>query len=107
MTRRRHQKLLTAMTPNGHLVHFVYRIGGHPICQSTTFGSCQVHARVTCPQCRKRFPAAAARRADRPHVVGLDWSPFYRAMRQALDGGAQKMPKVKVPFWPKLASVKP
>jgi len=82
-----------------HLAH----ADGTPVCGSRVIASCWVRARITCPQCRKARPKKAAGLDDRPHVVGVDWSPMYAAFGRAIAGGAATAPRVKVSFWPVLA----
>ncbi len=99
MTRER---LYAALTPNGRLVHLAHA-NGRPVCGSRVVATCRVHARVTCPECRRRRPKKTARLADRPLVVGVDWAPLYAAIRRALASGeATRMPHLNAPFWPVL-----
>ena len=109
------ERLKTAMCPGGTVVHLVRYLGHQPICGSRVAGECAVHARVTCKGCRQKRPVAAARRDSLPHVIGLDFSPFYDAMRRAVDRAYRgirdgtltldqiKQPKAKVAFLPVLA----
>lgn len=96
------ERLHTALSPNGTKVHLATS-EAQPICGSRVRASCRVHARVTCPQCRQRRPLKASRRDKRPRVTGVDWSPLYAAVRRALEAGSE-MPRVRVQFWPVLAT---
>lgn len=99
---KRRTPLFAAMSPNGHVVHLATS-GGRPACGASVIAKCRVHARVTCRWCAARHPDRAARLAGRPLVVGLDWSPLYRALGRAIEQGLREEPRVRVKFWPVLA----
>lgn len=99
------RRLRAALSPNGKLVHLADP-EGRTVCCSDVVASCFVHARITCKICRARRPQKAARLEGRPHVVGVDWSPLYAAIRRALEAGVTREPRVKVKFWPVLADGK-
>jgi hypothetical protein len=94
--------LYPAMSPNGKRVHLADK-RGRPICGSDIGAGARVCARITCPLCARRRPAAARRHQKKPLVVGLNWEPLYAALRRALEAGATEEPRVRVPFWPVLA----
>jgi len=100
------ERLVAGLAANGTRVHLA-RADGSPICGSNVIAGCRVVARITCPQCRVKRPKKAARLDGRPHVVGVNWSPFYAALRRALAAGAVSEPRVKVRFWPVLARTRP
>lgn len=98
---KRPERLQAALSANGTLVHLA-NSEGQTVCSSKVYAVYRAHARVTCPQCRKRRPEKAKRLEQRPLVVGVDHSPFYEAMRRALDAGATQEPVVMVAYWPVL-----
>lgn len=102
MTLIRFERLHAALSSNGHRVHLA-TADGMPVCGSSVLARCRVHARITCPQCRRRRPKKAQRLDSRPLVTGVDWSPLYAAIRRALEDGATEPPIVKVSFWPMIA----
>lgn len=95
--------LRAALSPNGHRVHLASKTG-RAVCGSKIIATCFVRARITCATCAEKRPAQAKRRSQDPHVVGVDWSPLYAALRRALVAGETEHPKVKVGFWPILAA---
>lgn len=100
LIRRPLERLSPALSPNGRLVHLA-RADGTPVCGSGVTVTCPVRARVTCPGCRAKRPQKTRRHEDRPHVVGVDWSPLYAALGRALATSSRRAPKVR--YWPVLA----
>lgn len=100
---RRPERLRAALSANGHLVHLA-RADGLPVCGTKISACYRVHARVTCPGCRRRRPEKTKRLERRPYVIGVDHSPLYAALQRALESGAPSLPRVRVRFWPVLAS---
>ncbi len=98
----RTERLRAGLSPNGKLVHLA-RHDGSPVCGSEVIATCWVHARITCNACRRARRHKAARLDGRPHVVGVNWEPMYRAIRKAVDRLDTKMPRLRTAFWPVLA----
>jgi hypothetical protein len=96
------RRYFAAMSPNGRKVHLA-NTRGYPVCGALVDARHRVHARITCPRCILRCPDRARRLARRPHVVGLNWEPLYRALGRALDAGATSEPKTQISYWPVLA----
>lgn len=91
--------LFSACSNNGRLVHLATS-DGQPACSSKGLARCRVYARITCPACIKKHPEKSKRRAARPHVIGVDWSPLYAAIRRSIDSGDTESPPVRVHYWP-------
>lgn len=100
--KRKPERLFACCTNNGKLVHLSGRGTGRTVCGVHGADLNPVRARVTCRRCAEKRPVTARRFEARPLVVGIYWEPMYRAFSRALDAGATKEPKVKVPYWPVL-----
>ena len=85
------------LSVNGKLVHLACGPDGDPACRADIDARYRVRGRITCKRCAARFPRRALLHSHKPLVVGLDWSPFYDSISEALNGGATKMPKIKGP----------
>lgn len=89
------------LSVNGKLVHLACGRDGDPLCRADIDARYKVRGRITCPQClkRRKGKVLALRHAHKPLVVGLDWSPSYRNIRDALDLGLNYLPKFKGPSY--------
>ncbi len=89
------------LSVNGKLVHLACGRDGDPLCRADIDARYKVQGRITCPQCLKRVKGRelAKRHAHKPLVVGLDWEPSYRNIRDALDLGLNYLPKFKGPSY--------
>lgn len=89
---RPRRRLFAVITPNGRLVHLApaQTIGNLRLACGRLYPWTlhRVHARITCARCIQNAPRAAARVADRPKVIGLDFSAFYDAMGNMFRAGA-------------------